>query len=113
MIVSRPPAKVRLRKAHHLLARERPAAIGGLRQRAEEVLAGIRLGAVELRVQIIFQHRALFELAAGDLEDVNAPADPGVRLRLGHVEQVGERARLHGQRELIHDLDRTRGRAPR
>ena len=41
-----------------------------------------------------------------DLEDVNAPADPGVRLGLGHVQQVGQRARLHRQRELVHHLDR-------
>jgi hypothetical protein len=65
----------------------------------------IRLGAVELRVQV-FLERDAFLQTAGDLEHMNAPTDPEVGFRLRHVEQIGEGARLDWQRELIHDFDR-------
>src|SRR5690606_23590667 len=39
-------------------------------------------------------------------EDVHAPPDPDLRLRLRHVEQARERTRLQRDRELAHDLNR-------
>jgi len=56
-------------------------------------------------VQIVLQNGALFELTTRDFENVDAPANPGVRLGLGGVEQMRQRARLHGQGEFVHDLD--------
>ena len=75
-----------------LVAGQPPSAIRGLDQRAEQILTRIRLRAVELPVQVLFQHNALLELAAGHLEDMDAPADPGVGLRLGNIQQVSQRA---------------------
>ena len=92
-------------EAHHLVARERPSAVGGLRERAEKIGAGVGLGFVELPVEIIFEDGAGFEFAAGDLENVDTPAEPDLALAGGDVEQVGEGARLHGQGELVDDLD--------
>ena len=80
MMVSRPPAKARLPKpiiSSRVSRRPRKVA---WRQRAEKILARIRSRAIELRVQVVFEHDAFLEFAARDLEDVNAPADPRVRL---------------------------------
>jgi hypothetical protein len=67
----------------------------------------IGLHLVELSGQIFFEHRALLEFATGDLEDVDAPGDPGFCLGFVGVEQIGQRARLHRQGEIVHHLDPT------
>jgi hypothetical protein len=77
-------------KAHHLVAGERAAAVGGLRERAEKIGAGVGLGLVEFAVQVVFEDGAGFEFAAGDLENVDAPAEPDFALAGRDVEQVGE-----------------------
>ncbi len=92
-------------EAYHLVARERSSAVGGLRERAEKIGTEVGLGFVEFAVQVVFEDRAGFEFAAGDLENVDAPAEPDLALAGRDVEQVGEGARLHGQGELVDDLD--------
>ena len=56
-------------------------------------------------MQIILQPVTLFEFAIGDFENVDAPADPGLRLGFRHIQQIGECAGLQRQRKLIHNLN--------
>ena len=92
-------------EAHHFLPGEAAVAISGLSERAEKICAGVGLGGVEFPVEVVFEDVAGFEFTAGDLEHVDAPADPDFGLGRGHVEQIGQCAGLHGQGKLVDDLD--------
>ena len=62
------------------------------------------LGAVELGVEVVFEGDAFFE-GAGDLEDVDAPADPCGGFGFGDVEEIGEGVGLDGEREGVDDFE--------
>ena len=105
-----PPAcEGKVGKAHALLPCQSAAPVASLGKSAEEVGPGVSLGFIELLMQVIFKHRALFELTPSDLEYMDTPADPGFRLALGGVEQVGQCAGLDGQGEVVNDFDGVSG----
>ena len=95
-------------KSHHLRAGERAAAVGGLREEAEEIVARVGCCPVELGLVVGLQARPL--TPTGAVEDMDPPADPDFGFRLRQIEQHSQRPRLQGQCKTIDYLERIAGK---